>query len=317
MSNGQTKRVQFDPFFDSDGNAAGTSTTLTPAVTLPRQYQDVTAFDPDAVSKMRPSSVNLNGTVIPRATRGGVPVGTHIHDTRGAEIVIDPHIPGQSTVVKLANVTAASLSRAVSKIDNSIPDDGDIRTSRLRASATFFALNDQQAQSGVAAAVEIPEADYVAVPRPMNQQPMQPGPATRRTASPLTAFDQPQRRPQMPQQAPPFQQQYQPQDLVGPPTIEVVFELEQFGTLPARYHDVVIETGFIVLVFDNRHVGSMKYFPKANTGDTNPRMAMAITGANAVYLVATTGLQFIHDQQEYCILLIEQTGLLQPEGDYD
>jgi hypothetical protein len=98
---------------------------------------------------------------------------------------------------------------------------------------------------------------------------------------------------------------------VGPPTVQVVFEMEHFGTLPVNYHDVIVQEGFIVLVFDNRHTGSTKYFPPTQRGDTGPRMAINIVGTPDVFLVQTTGVQFEHESREFCVLVIEQSGALE------
>ncbi len=130
--------------------------------------------------------------------------------------------------------------------------------------------------------------------------------------SPLSAFNQvaqPQptrelRQIDLPPAPAPMQQ-------AGPPTIEVVFEMEHFGSLDVRYHDVLIENGFIVLVFDTRHQGSTKYFPPVAQNESAPPMALNVVGTNEVYLVHTTGLQYVHEEREYCLLMVERTGTLQ------
>ena len=67
---------------------------------------------------------------------------------------------------------------------------------------------------------------------------------------------------------------------------------------------------FMVLVFDNRFLGAMNYFPPTQSGESPPRMAVNIVGTPDAYSVQTTGVQFEHDSREFCVLMIDQTWAL-------
>lgn len=147
-------------------------------------------------------------------------------------------------------------------------------------------------------------------------QPVQPAP--RRRVSPLAAFNQPAPQPQ-PQPEPTALREPRAIDLrdespagqpAKQPTIEVTFQIEGFGIHTAFYHDVLIQNGFIVLVYDNRYNGP-RYFPPV--ADEQPIMALNITGMEDVYRVHTTGIQYPQGDVENCVLMIEETGTLPPE----
>lgn len=324
----RTRIIELDPFFDRDG------TSPAPALQAMQHQPIVTGYgntggyapvDPQTMNNMRPSAAGLRGTIIPRATIGGIPVGTQPHVTQDVIVNIDPHIPGQSSAVRLGDINARTVSQAAQVAAQMTPEPTDISTVRLRGAAMMHTLA-HQTQGGFsareAAAVlpqpvpafqpqqqpQYPQPQYQ---QPQVQQPPRPVPGARRAVSPLSAFNQPRpagtrelREIDIPYEAPVPQQ-------VGPPTVQVVFEMEHFGTLPVNYHDVIVQEGFIVLVFDNRHTGSTKYFPPTQRGETGPRMAINIVGTPDVYLVQTTGVQFEHESREFCVLMIEQSGALE------
>lgn len=146
---------------------------------------------------------------------------------------------------------------------------------------------------------------------PPQQPPQQP--PRNRTISPLTAFNQ---------SAPPRSPQPQAREIsfapdaplppapIQAPTVRVVFERQYFGTIEALYEDVTIEDGFMVLVVDTRYQGGTKYFP-APMEDDVPPMAINIVGRQEVYLVKPSGIQFVFNSHEFCVLIIEDTGVLQ------
>ena len=100
------------------------------------------------------------------------------------------------------------------------------------------------------------------------------------------------------------------EERVGPPRVLVTFEVENLGKFEAYYHDVVTEPGFIVLVYDRRHQGSMRYFPPAAAPESAPVMAVHVQGSGVVQQVHTTGIQFVHADREYCLLLVEREAAL-------
>gem|GEM_PF-6778075 len=99
----------------------------------------------------------------------------------------------------------------------------------------------------------------------------------------------------------------------GPPTIRVIFEVQHFGNIEVFYHDVIVNEGFVVLVFDTRHQGSTKYFPPTAQVENAQPLAMNIAGTNEVYLLHTTGIQYVHEMREYCVMMVERAGVL-PEA---
>jgi hypothetical protein len=96
-----------------------------------------------------------------------------------------------------------------------------------------------------------------------------------------------------------------PPERVQQPMYEVTFEIERFGTHTADYHDILVQDGFIVLVYDSNAPGRM-YVPPAQ--EDAPPMAIAIAGHDMVYLVHTTGIHYSYRNMEFCVLLVEQQG---------
>jgi hypothetical protein len=103
----------------------------------------------------------------------------------------------------------------------------------------------------------------------------------------------------------------------GPPKKLVYFEKEGIGTVPAFFHDVVIdvtqdetdafaESGFIVLVYDLRfEQAAARWFPPADDPYKRP-WAIQINNDRRLYLVHTTGFQYVYDEREFCVLLVEK-----------
>jgi hypothetical protein len=104
---------------------------------------------------------------------------------------------------------------------------------------------------------------------------------------------------------------------VGPPQKLVYFEKEGIGTVPAFFHDVIVatsptdddsleESGFMVLIYDLRfEQNAARWFPPANDPYQRP-WAIQINEDSKLYLVHTTGFQYVYDSREYCILLVER-----------
>lgn len=103
----------------------------------------------------------------------------------------------------------------------------------------------------------------------------------------------------------------------GPPQKLVYFEKEGIGTVPAFFHDVLVsttptdddsleESGFMVLIYDLRfEQNAARWFPPANDPYQRP-WAIQINEDSKLYLVHTTGFQYVYDSREYCILLVER-----------
>lgn len=291
-----------------------------------------------ALQVMRPGPEGLRGVVIPRATLGGIPQGTRPHATAGLEVTIDPHISGQSARIRLGDVTEESVARATEVARSMTPEPYNIETQRLRGAAELHAIaaaaqargsepippmhqpqQPQPHQFGQPAPA--PQAQ-VYQPQPQYGQPyvqathMQEAvrplpPQPRRRVSPLQAFNQP-----APQQVDPRELRHidirdeQPMESRGQmPQIHCFFEVQGFGELEAYYHDIVVQQGFLVLIFDSRFRGP-KYFPPTAVQDNPPQLAMNISGTQEVYQLQTTGVLYEHNGYEHCVLMIERVGQL-------
>jgi hypothetical protein len=90
--------------------------------------------------------------------------------------------------------------------------------------------------------------------------------------------------------------------IIGAPGTNVVFETEGWGSFEASYHEVIKSDQALVLVYDKRFKGGMKFFPPV----TDKLMAAKIDGVDRVYFVHSCGTKFEHGGYEYCILPIEQ-----------
>lgn len=303
MSN-PTRVIELDPFFDR-GDAG-----MPPQQPGLAASQDVGyhAVDRATTRDMRHSSVGLPGTVIPKATLYGIPRGTKPHSTADVFVTIDPHIPGQSSTIRLGDLNPRNIEAAMYAAAATTPEPTDIPTMRLRSAAVMHKL---ASVTGTQLGEQItPDRQFQPIiPQPIEQPPMPQQQVQQRRVSPLSFFGQPHtpHTPPTPQPQVQFRESLQPVQTSQPPAVHVTFEMEHFGMLPMAYHDVIVEEGFVVLVFDTRHKGSTKYFPPPAKSDA-PRMAMSIDGTDEVYLVQTTGIQYVHDNKEFCILLVERTG---------
>lgn len=122
---------------------------------------------------------------------------------------------------------------------------------------------------------------------------------------------------------PPAQPTYEPPVAQAPaapvgaaaPTRHVTFEIQHFGHIDAYYHDIDYnqDTGKIILVYDTRYSGGMKWFPPKATAESPPMAMMEENGQNIVCLVAHSGVQYSYEGKEFCILDCHQVGQLPPE----
>jgi hypothetical protein len=104
---------------------------------------------------------------------------------------------------------------------------------------------------------------------------------------------------------------------VGAPQKLLYFEKEGIGTVPAFFHDVLVsvsrqdpdnpeQSGFIVLIYDLRfEQNAARWFPPANDPYQRP-WAVQINEDRRLYLVHTTGFQYVYDNREYCVLMVER-----------
>jgi len=280
---------------------------------------------------MRGGAKGLRGVVVAPSTPGGVPVNFNPHDRQKIEINIEPDGPGSHTVT-LDQITAASVEKAMAAATEQYPA-GDINSIRERTAMAFEELA-KIAKSGVqrsptkAAAVrQVPrppvqqEEDEIieelqnesqalaAMDQPRMSVPVE---QVDRNYSPMAAFGLKKSSPtQTPVSGITTSQR------VAAPQKLIYFEKEGLGTVPAFYHDVIVTvsrddpdnydyTGFMVLIYDLRfEQNAARWFPPSNDPYQRPWAAL-IKGDQRLYLVQTTGFQYVYDNREYCVLRVER-----------
>jgi hypothetical protein len=284
---------------------------------------------------MRRGPFGLRGVVVAKATAGGTPVNYDPHDMSKVRInIVDPN--GKSTSdVSIGDFTSSRVNAALEKANEKVPGD-DIDSVRERAAMVFEELA-KMTKSGVQR-VPAKKTNAVVAPPPVDEDdsievdivdelqeeinqhpapPPVPGPPIDkidRTYSPMAAFGLKKKTPGPAQNVTASATHAA---RVGPPQKLVYFEKEGIGTVPAFFHDVIVsltptdeygleETGFVVLVYDLRFEQSAaRWFPPANDPYQRP-WAAQINDDARLYLVHTTGFQYVYDSREYCVLTVER-----------
>jgi hypothetical protein len=137
---------------------------------------------------------------------------------------------------------------------------------------------------------QLPPKQLIGAPRPNLAPPVASG-FNDQTPFPVRPFPQP------------FQQHNQSlpaiPDQAGPPTTEVIFEIEGWGQIPLAYHKVIRNGMLLVLGWDKRWTTGKSFPPAAEKV-----MAAHVRGTDKVFYVHSTGSTFEDSNMEYCILLI-------------
>lgn len=297
-------------------------------------YQDPTQermSDGRAMADLMPRrGRGMPGVIVSPATKGGVPVNYNPHDLSNMSVTIEPDGPGK-TVLNIGKCTNEEVQAANAKAAQKYPGQ-DIESQRERALYAFQLL-----AKPVPTPPPVPPAEKVAARSSLEEllseetmiseleSAIEPEPAPAhlpveqidRTYSPMAAFGLKKRTgPSAPPAATPSSTK------IGPPQRLVYFEKEGIGTVPAFFHDVIVavtytdetsieESGFMVLIYDTRFEQSAaRWFPPSNDPYNRP-WAVQISGENKLYLVHTTGFQYVYDSREYCILLVEKAVITQ------
>jgi len=285
---------------------------------------------------IRRGPAGLRGVVVGKATAGGTPVNYDPHDMSKVRInIVDPNGKNTSDVA-LSEFTSDRLNVAMAKANEIIVGD-DIDSIRERAAMVFEEMA-KMAKSGVqrvpakktnalvSPAQPPVEEDFDEIEivneleeeiRGVTPPPVPPGPPLEkidRNYSPMAAFGLKKKPPTQTQNAAGAIGHAQ---RVGPPQKLVYFEKEGIGTVPAFFHDVIVsltatdeygleESGFIVLIYDLRFdQNAARWFPPANDPYQRP-WAAQISDDKRLYLVHTTGFQYVYDSREYCVLTVER-----------
>jgi len=248
----------------------------------------------------------LKGVVVSPAGVDGRPINFNPHDKRSISINVEPD-SGNSQSFTLADFTKEAVSAAVAHAKTKITGN-DIEAIRERSAMVFEELS-AMANSGVARKVAVTQ----------NVSPGEPAAATAESAppdcdrqySPMAAFGIKRGAVTVSKSSP-----AQMSAAVGPPKKLIYFEKEGIGTVPAFFHDVVVdvnfdadtqlESGFIVLVYDLRfEQATARWFPPSADPYKRP-WALQINNERRLYLVHTTGFQYVYDNREFCVLLVEK-----------
>lgn len=276
---------------------------------------------------MRRGPGGIQGAIIAKSNNGGTPVNFNPHDRAALAVtIVDPDGRGSQNL-RLSDITKEKMSAAISAVNNRIDDTGDIETIRERAALVFEELA-KQSRTVVkkSAGNEQPPPQMfqpqtqVAPAAPMYEQAPQPSPRIDSEYSPMAAFGLKRsaraatgsgaQRPAI-------------DEMAAPPKKLVYFEKEGIGTIHGFFHDVIVrlyeddgedgQKGFIVLIYDLRFPqNAARWFPPANDPYGRP-WALKMDDDSRLYLVHTTGFQYVYDAREYCVLLVEQA--LTPPAD--
>lgn len=272
---------------------------------------------------IRGGNRGIKGVIISKAGPGGAPVNFNPHDLSGVEINVEPDNPNgvkfNMTQLNKQNVRAA-IDAAHQKVAGN-----DIESVRERVAITFEELAKMN-KSGVRAAPkpppvpaaqsnEVTEDEMIAsLEDEVAAETQPPIDKIDRTYSPLEAFGFKKKAAPV---ATGFAGKTVSTTKVSAPQKLVYFEKEGIGTVPAFFHDVIVatspedddsleETGFMVLIYDLRfEQNAARWFPPANDPYGRP-WAVQVYGDSRLYLVHTTGFQYVYDNREYCVLTVER-----------
>lgn len=284
---------------------------------------------------MRRGPGGIRGAIISPANTGGTPVNFNPHDRSNVAVqIVDPDGRG-SQKLQLSAITKDSMAAACAAADAKVGNAADIESQRERAAVIFEELAKQsksivKKSAGPAVpppvppaapppAYEPPNPDYVAPPA--YETPPAPQPRIDADYSPMAAFGI-TRRPRHPADQS-FVRNSDSTPAAAPQKL-VYFEKEGIGTIHGFFHDVIVrvhdydedesQKGFIVLIYDLRFPqNAARWFPPSNDPYGRP-WALKVDDDNRLYLVHSTGFQYVYDSREYCVLLIEQA-LTPPAGE--
>lgn len=272
-------------------------------------------------------SKGLKGVIVAPATPGGIPINFNPHDRSKIKInVVDPNGANVGGLT-LDQMTAPAVEQALAAAQAAIPGN-DINAIRERAAMVFDELSKME-KAGVQRVPVVRAKKQVAQPplpveeteealaanlmaeldhRPADLPPIE---KIDRNYSPMAAFG-------LKKQANnPIPSAAATAHKAGPPQKLLYFEKEGIGTVPAFFHDVIVsvaqvspdsieENGFIVLIYDLRfEQNAARWFPPSNDPYQRP-WAVQISDDRRLYLVHTTGFQYVYDNREYCVLLVER-----------
>lgn len=306
---------------------------------------------------MRRGASGLRGVVVAKATPGGLPVNYDPHNRAHLEIHVEPdnenstltmdritktavdaalaaandQVPGDDidsireraavAFEKLAKMQGSGVvARTIGAFKTAQSPQADLRADLRRATAAIYHDNgerppaddyfnnrarDEEETTLAELREEAAALAAVSTAPPIDK--------IDRAYSPMAAFGL-----KKTQMAPPVNEHRATSGYAtASPEKLVYFEKEGIGTVPAFFHDILVqvarpepdspeEVGFIVLVYDVRcAMAKARWFPPSNDPYGRP-WAAKISDDNRLYLVHTTGFQYIYDSREYCVLRVEK-----------
>lgn len=322
--------VIIDPFFDGEDPTAPKRKFLqdSPYQDPKSEVMELGAVAGMPVTRFMPSIRGLSTSLIPHANQGGVPIGVSPNIMAGERITIDEHLHKDAVQVPLGQLTDDMVQAALADAAQLTPAVRDLPTHRLRSAAAMHVLAARAAENISQISLPAPAGPviyqqetqpmFVAPNAPAQQHAYQ-GPQTAqpsRRASPLSAFTTQPRNPNGPQLV---DMTSNPLGATPPPGVPVTFELQlesrnghyshyedcEYAAVIPIPNDPKIRPGFLVLVTDMRSGKRRFALP---VGDSAPPMACQINGAQQVYLVHSTGIQYVHGGYEYCVIVVDNEG---------
>ena len=274
-------------------------------------------------SAMRPAARGIKGVIIAPAAVDGRPSNFNPHDRNNITIVVEPDSAGGGQKIALSTMTKDAVQQAL-EVANAQISGNDIESVRERTALAFEELA-RMANTGVVARSPVQSA---AAPVTRDEEPnieeklsavipgvtQPPLEQVDRTYSPMAAFGLKADNRSRNNSTSNFKS-----DKSAPavaPNKLLYFEKEGIGTVPAFFHDVIVDvnfdeaagadTGFIILIYDLRYPqATARWFPPSNDPYRRP-WALQINNDRRLYLVQTTGFQYVYDDKEFCILSVEK-----------
>lgn len=273
---------------------------------------------------MRGGARGLNGVIVAPATANGVPTNFDPSGYKRTPIHIDPDNP-DGPVLTLEDMTEDRVQRAL-KIAYEQAPGSDIHSVRERAMITMREVAKMTnepvppvppvstaPQPKSELQLELESVTPIGTQIPSTYAPIE---QVDRNYSPMAAFGL-RRQPEAAKPVGPPSNTIQSGVKIGPPQRLAYFEKEGIGTVPAFFHEVLVsvsrqdpenpeQSGFMVLIYDLRfEQNAARWFPPSDDPYGRP-WAVHIKADRRLYLVHTTGFQYVYDNREYCVLMVER-----------
>lgn len=329
-----TIKLAFNPFFDGN-NRSTVAGHISNTGAAGARYEPLTYSEVMQRIPMGPKG--LQGTLIGMGGDHGAPIDYNPHILNNVEMTVDPDVPGQSFKIKLGDINKDSLREVAAEVDAQLEANGMKQGLGRRELLKFRAANvlanvsaqTPQIREADGAEMTQPNQEYQQPQQPQQPQ-LQPLPSSQQMAfrpiSPLASFGAQTQQPQPAQlsRIVDTSANRAPVELATPaPTKRAVIEIVGMGSFEVSYHDAIVageslddhgisRPTVLILVYDTNYKQGMKYFPPSHVmqdGKAVPlQLAVVIRPNPVVYLVETTGYQYLVGSCEHCVLNVMQQG---------